>query len=117
MITWPAGKVNESDQPLIGALPVLVMVIDDVSPVFHALTVSPTRQDDARRAVVAAGWTAAGWTAAGWTAAAWCGPAGFAGRVEAEERDRHRRLTVERQLVADAGDADRLDRRLAPVPP
>src|SRR3982074_3323078 len=40
---WPAGSVNTRDQPLTVAVPVLVMVICDVRPVFQALIVSVTR--------------------------------------------------------------------------
>ncbi|WP_307868742.1 hypothetical protein [Umezawaea beigongshangensis] len=44
-MVWPPGSVNTSDQPLIGAGPVLVMVISDVRPPFQALTVSDTRHE------------------------------------------------------------------------
>src|SRR5690349_18740895 len=39
----PAGSVNVSVQPLTGVLPVFVMVMFDVRPVFQALIVSLTR--------------------------------------------------------------------------
>src|SRR5919204_6231341 len=42
----PDGRVNASFQPLIALLPVLVMVICSVSPLFHALTTSLTRQPE-----------------------------------------------------------------------
>src|SRR3954447_20400089 len=51
----PAGSVNVSDQPLIGVLPVLAMVIDEVSPVFQALTVSVTRHAPAGGGLVGGG--------------------------------------------------------------
>ena len=38
----PEARVNESDHPLTAAVPVLVMVMFCVSPVFHALTMSET---------------------------------------------------------------------------
>src|SRR5690349_4439961 len=39
----PPGRVKTSDQPLTAVVPVLVMVMLDVRPVFQALTVSATR--------------------------------------------------------------------------
>ncbi len=44
VIVCPLGSVNTSDQSLIVELPLLVMVMFAVSPVFHALTTSDTRQ-------------------------------------------------------------------------
>ncbi|WP_323373462.1 hypothetical protein, partial [Plantactinospora alkalitolerans] len=41
---WPPGRVNARDQPLIGALPVLVMVRFSVRPVFQGLMAALTRQ-------------------------------------------------------------------------
>jgi hypothetical protein len=41
---WPAGRLNTSDQPLMVEVPVLVTVMAAVRPVFHELTVYPTRQ-------------------------------------------------------------------------
>jgi hypothetical protein len=35
----PDGRVNRSDQPLVGAVPVLAIVMVAVSPMFHGLTV------------------------------------------------------------------------------
>src|SRR5689334_15263027 len=40
----PPGRVKASDQPLSVDVPVLVMVMFSVRPLFHALTVSATRQ-------------------------------------------------------------------------
>ncbi len=42
VIAWPDGSMNTSDQPLIADVPLLVMVIDDVRPVFQELIVSVT---------------------------------------------------------------------------
>src|SRR6185437_14933255 len=39
----PLGRVKASDQPLTAVVPVFVMVMLDVRPVFQALTVSATR--------------------------------------------------------------------------
>src|SRR5690348_18489054 len=39
----PLGSVKTSDQPLTAVVPVLVIVMLDVRPVFQALTVSATR--------------------------------------------------------------------------
>jgi hypothetical protein len=44
VMTCPAGRVNTSDQPSIVALPLLVIVMEAVSPVFQALAVYPTPQ-------------------------------------------------------------------------
>src|SRR3954451_10138694 len=60
VMAWPAGSVKVSAQPLIAALPVLVMVMLAVSPVFQALTVSPIRQAGPPRGGVAAGGRGAG---------------------------------------------------------
>src|SRR3954453_6517255 len=43
-MVWPAGRVKARDQPLIAELPVLVIAMVAVSPVFQALIVSVTRQ-------------------------------------------------------------------------
>src|SRR4051794_31787825 len=43
-MVWPPGSVKTSDHPLIAELAVLVRVMLSVRPVFHALTVSVTRQ-------------------------------------------------------------------------
>src|SRR5689334_12653041 len=40
---WPPGSVKTSDQPLTAVVPVLVMVMFAVRPVFQALIVSETR--------------------------------------------------------------------------
>jgi hypothetical protein len=40
----PDARENLSDQPLMGVVPVLVMVMLSVKPVFHALTEFVTRQ-------------------------------------------------------------------------
>src|SRR3954464_12398179 len=44
MIVWPAARVKASVQPLTAVVPVLVMVMLLVRPVFHALTALVTRQ-------------------------------------------------------------------------
>src|SRR5690349_23441150 len=41
----PPGRVNTRDHPLIVPLPVLVMLMASVSPVFQALTVTVTRHE------------------------------------------------------------------------
>ncbi|MGC0398097.1 hypothetical protein RKD27_000741 [Streptomyces sp. SAI-126] len=43
-MAWPPGRVKASDQPSIAVVPVFVMVMVEVSPEFHALTLSVTRQ-------------------------------------------------------------------------
>lgn len=42
VIVWPEGSVKPSDQPLIAAVPVFLIVRFDVNPVFHELIVSVT---------------------------------------------------------------------------
>ncbi len=96
VMVCPPGRVKTSDQPLTAVVPVFVMVMFSVRPVFQALTVAVTRQAPDVGGVVGrcggrrsgrcgrAAWWAAVW-AAWWAAAAWrC-------RGEAEERDRRTR--------------------------
>ena len=44
VITWPAGRVKTSFQPLIAVAARFVMVRFSVSPVFHALTLALTER-------------------------------------------------------------------------
>ena len=44
VMVCPDARLNFSDQPLMAALPVLVMVMLSVRPEFHALTALVTRQ-------------------------------------------------------------------------